>query len=92
MTSFTVRGTRNGSLVHVTWTDGELTGDFPTVDLVHTEAELVAVLHDDPHAAGAYRELVALPGEPLADAAAAYRLVVHVLDAVRETTGDAVVH
>ncbi|MCW2722458.1 hypothetical protein [Pseudonocardia sp.] len=88
MTSFTVRGTRNGSLVHVTWTDGALTGDPPTVDLLHTQAELVAVLHGDPHAANAYPELVALPEDPLTDSRAAYRLVVHVLDSVRETTGD----
>ncbi|MHA6794378.1 hypothetical protein ACVGVM_12855 [Pseudonocardia bannensis] len=88
MTSFTVRGTRNGSLVHVTWTDGELIGDPPTVDLLLTEAEIVEVLRDDDRAARACPELRDLPAEPLADPIGAHRLITYVLDSVRETTGD----
>ncbi|WP_214369821.1 hypothetical protein [Pseudonocardia sp. H11422] len=87
--SFTVRGTRNGSLVHVTWIDGELTGDPPTVDLLLTEAEIVEVLRDDDHACRAYPELRDLPAEPLTDPLSARRLITHVLDTVRDTTGDA---
>lgn len=87
MSTFTVRGTRNGSLVHVTWTDGRLTGDPPTVDLLLNEAEIVASLHHDDHAARAYPELRALPVEPLSDPGAAYRLIAHILDSIRDTTG-----
>ena len=47
--TFTVRGTRNGSLVHVTWTDGTLTGDPPTVDLLEVQAEIADTVHDDAH-------------------------------------------
>jgi hypothetical protein len=86
--TFTVRGVRNGSLVHATWTDGRLTGDPPTVDLLCTQAELVGVIHADDVAARAFPDLAALPSEPLADPASAYRLIVHVFDAVRDTAGD----
>lgn len=88
MTTFTVRGTRNGSLVHVTWSDGRLTGDPPTVDLILTEAENVASIHHDDHAAKAYPELHALPAEPLAAPNPAHLLIAHVLDNIHETTGD----
>ncbi len=88
MTTFTVRGTRNGSLVHVTWTDGRLTGDPPTVDLLLTEAELVASIHHDDHAARTYPELRNLPTEPLAEPGAAYQLIAHILDNIRDTTGE----
>lgn len=87
--SFTVKGSRNGSLVHITWTDGVLTGDPPTVDLVHTQADIVDVLHADAAAARAYPELVgATRPNPLADAGAAHQLILHVLDTVRESSGD----
>jgi hypothetical protein len=85
--SFTVHGTRNGSLVHATWTDGHLTGDPPTVDLLYTQAELVGVVHSDAVAARAFPELAELPVEPLADAASAYQLIAHVFDTIRDTTG-----
>lgn len=88
MTTFTVRGTRNGSVVHVTWSDGRLTGDPPTVDLILTEAENVASIHHDDHGANAYPELRALPAEPLAAPCPAYLLIAHVLDNIRDTTGD----
>lgn len=85
--SFTVRGTRNGSLVHVTWTDGALTGDPPTVDLLEVQAEIADSVHDDAHAARAFPALAALPPDPLTDPAGAYRLIVHVFDSVRQTEG-----
>lgn len=88
MTSFTVKGSRNGSLVHVTWTDGRVSGDFPTVDLLLTEAELVPILHTDAYAAKVIPDLDGMGEAPLADPVAAYRLILHVLDSVRETTGD----
>lgn len=88
MTTFTVKGSRNGSLVHVTWTDGELSGDFPTVDLLLTEADLVPILHSDAYAARALPHLGEMTDAPLRDAAAAYQLIVHVLDSVHESTGD----
>ncbi|HVW45135.1 MAG TPA: hypothetical protein VHC18_27675 [Amycolatopsis sp.] len=86
--AFTVHGTRNGSLVDATWTDGRLTGDPPTVDLLYTQAELVQVVHADAVAARAFPDLAALPADPLADAASAYRLIAHVFDTIRDTTGD----
>lgn len=88
MTTFTVKGSRNGSLVHVTWTDGVLSGDFPTVDLVLAEAELAPVVHVDGYAARALPDLGDLTDSPLRDAATAYRLIVRVLDNVRETIGE----
>jgi hypothetical protein len=86
--TFTVRGVRNGSLVHATWTDGRLTGDPPTVDLLRTQAELVSVIRTDDVAARAYPDLAGLPAEPLADPVSAYRLIVHVFDTIRETSGE----
>ena len=88
MTTFTVRGTRNGSLVHVTWSDCALSGDPPTVDLVRTQAEIVTTLHDDGRAARAFPDLGALPAEPLAVPEAAHSLICHVIDTVRGTAGD----
>lgn len=85
--SFTVRGTRNGSLVHVTWTDGELTGDPPTVDLLEVQAEIADSMHGDEHAARAFPMLASLPAEPLGDPASVYRLIVHVFDSIRKTEG-----
>ncbi|WP_300019163.1 hypothetical protein [Pseudonocardia sp.] len=85
--SFTVRGTRNGSLVHVTWTDGTLTGDPPTVDLLEVQADIADTMHGDDHAARAFPALAALPPHPLADPSSAYRLIIHVFDSVRQTEG-----
>lgn len=87
--TFTVRGTRNGSLVHVTWTDGTLTGDPPTVDLLEVQAEIADTMHGDEHAARAFPALAALPPDPLTDPASAYHLIVHVFDTVRQTEGAA---
>lgn len=87
--SFTVRGTRNGSLVHVTWTEGGgLAGDPPTVDLVLNQAEMVDVLRCDGIARRAFGDLASLREDPLTDPPSAYRIIVHLLDNVREVTGD----
>jgi hypothetical protein len=87
--SFTIRGGRNGSKVHVTWADGQLSGDPPTVDLVRVEAEL-ARLH--PGDRQSWSHIVdpdqSLPADPLADPAAVWRLIVSVLDTVQAGNGD----
>ena len=87
--TFTVRGGRNGSQVHVTWTDGRLSGDPPTVDLVEVEAEL-ASLH--PHDRQSWSHVshggAALPGDPLSDPEATWRLIVSVLDTLTGGEGD----
>ncbi|MCF7550876.1 hypothetical protein [Pseudonocardia sp. WMMC193] len=88
MTTFTVRGSRNGSLVHVTWTDGVLTGDFPTVDLLAAEAELVPVVHRDSYAGRALPDLDGLGPSPLSEPGTAYRLILRVFDSVRESEGE----
>lgn len=89
MTTFTVRGGRNGSQVHVTWSDGHLSGDPPTVDLLEVEAELVR-LHVDDRLSWAHvvDPQHTLPGDPLADPVAAWRLIQSVLDVVQSGSGD----
>ena len=86
-TQFTVRGSRNGSLVEVTWKGGRLTGDFPTCDLIEVQADMARGAQGDPaygRAVGAlYGEL---PEEVLTDPVATYRVVEQVLDAIREVT------
>jgi hypothetical protein len=85
---FTVRGGRNGSQVFVTWAAGVLSGDPPTVDLVHVEAEL-AVLHpDDSYSWSRVNTYGELPEHPLADPDIAWRLIVSVLDSVTAMEGD----
>lgn len=89
MSRYTVRGARNGSQVHVTWNDGTLSGDPPTVDLMQVEAEL-ARLHPEDRLSWA--RLVdpdgSLPAEPLADPVACWRLIRSVLDTVQSGEGD----
>jgi hypothetical protein len=89
MTTFTVRGSRNGSQVHITWTDGQLSGDPPTIDLVQVEAEL-ARLH--PHDRLSWSQVVdpdhSLPVDPLAEPVACWRLIRSVLDSVHSGEGD----
>jgi hypothetical protein len=89
VTSFTVRGSRNGSRVHVTWTDGTLSGDPPTVDLVQVEAELAALHPEDRQS---WAQVVdpehSLPPDPLAEATATWRLIRSVLDTVSSGEGD----
>jgi len=89
VTTFTVRGGRTGSQVHVTWTDGKLSGDPPTVDLIQVEAELAHLNPNDrqswSHFVDPYREL---PEDPLADPSATWRLIKSVLDNVQAGEGD----
>lgn len=88
--AFTVRGLRNGSSVHVTWTEGEiLTGDPPTVDLLYVQADIVRMLHQDEAGARAFPDLVeGTSDDPLGDPSSAHRLILQVFDSVRESTGD----
>lgn len=79
--TFTVRGHRNGSLVHVTWTSGELSGDPPTVDAVEVEAEIASFSGNDRMAE---RATLMAGKDPLADALSAARLVCHVIDRVSD--------
>lgn len=86
---FTVRGIRNGSRVHVTWSNGVLTGDPPTVDLLEVEAVLAKERSFDP----LVRELHAgapegFAADPLATATSAFYLIERVLDIVRDVEGD----
>ncbi len=71
------------------WTDGRLSGDPPTVDLVHIEAELALLYRGDRQSwSGVVDPDRSLPADPLADPAAAWRLIRSVLDAVHEVAGD----
>lgn len=44
-----MHGSRNGSLIEVTWDRGRLSGDYPTCDLVEAQAEIGTVGLADPH-------------------------------------------
>ena len=81
ITAFTMRGLRNGSLVHVTWSDGDLSGDPPTVDLLEVEADIEAMGSLDQLAE---RTGIASTAEPLGDVATAARLVYRVIDRVTD--------
>ena len=73
----------------MTWTDGDLTGDPPTVDLIQVEAEL-AVLHpDDSHSWSQVNSYGSLGEHPLADPDVAWQLISSVLDTVTAVDGDA---
>jgi hypothetical protein len=88
--SFTVRGSRNGSPVQISWTGGKLAGDPPTVDLVLVEAEL-AKLHPGDHQSWSRVTYAddALAEDPLGDPASAWQLIRNVLDTVTGVEGDA---
>lgn len=87
--AFTIRGGRNGSQVHVTWTDGTLSGDPPTVDLLQVEAELAGMhpYDDKSWARQAYPE-GRLPSDPISDPNGAWTLIASVLDTVTAGEGD----
>jgi hypothetical protein len=91
VTSFSVRGSRNGSLVRVTWTDGRVGGDPPTVDLIEVEAQLATIGAADERFSAWFSERYgdAPPPDPLADPSAAWRLIANVIDVVNEVEGDA---
>jgi hypothetical protein len=87
---FTVSGSRNGSPVTVTWADGALSGDPPTLDLLVVEAELARTGRGDRQSWSHFAEAAGpLPDEPLRDAAATWRLIVSVLDTINSVEGDA---
>ena len=89
MQSFTVRGGRNGSQVHVRWTDGVLSGDPPTVDLLDVEAEMVSVFPSERIMWGGQVDPQgALAANALADPESAWTLIVSVLDSVTSGEGD----
>jgi hypothetical protein len=87
--SFTVRGGRNGSQVFVTWTDGVIAGDPPTVDLIQVEAELATLHPYDAHSWSHVNEFGELGVEPLRDPDEAWLLIRSVLDTVTAVEGDA---
>lgn len=88
--SFTVRGSRNGSQVNISWTGGKLGGDPPTVDLVTVEAEL-AKLHPGDHQSWSHITDAdgTLAHDPLADPTSAWRLIRSVVDTISTVEGDA---
>lgn len=89
MARFTVKGGRNGSQVHITWVDGKLSGDPPTVDLVEVEAELARLhTHDRLSWAQVVDPESRLPADPLTEPSAAWHLIVSVLDTVQSADGD----
>lgn len=90
ITSFTVRGLRNGSLVHVHWDHGTITGDPPTVDLLLVEAELAGVAVGD----RLLERAGMTPGtvSPLIDAASAVTFICSAIDRVTEVTPDSLRH
>lgn len=86
---FTIKGSRNGSRVQVTWTDGVLTGDPPTLDLLAVEAELASLHAGDRHSWAAVTDPQGtLPADPLRDPDGAWTLIASVLDSVTAGDGD----
>jgi hypothetical protein len=85
---FTVKGLRNGSDVWVRWSASGLGGDFPTVDLIETEARLLADSSDDRVSREFAGDLAGRTAqELLADRDMAFRLIERVLDRVRTVAG-----
>jgi hypothetical protein len=86
--AFSVKGSRNGSLVTVFWEPGSLAGDPPTVDLVLAQLEVVnACLDDevcDPELGAIVR---GGGGDPLAEPWSAYALLELTLDTIRSVDG-----
>lgn len=86
--TFTVRGVRNGSRIFVTWADGHMSGDPPTIDLLEVEAEMIALNPGDRQSWGPLTALDKLPPNPLDDPAAAFVLMHSVFDTISGTEGD----
>lgn len=84
ITSFTVRGLRNGSQVHVHWERGAISGDPPTVDLLLVNAELAGSCAADRMVERA--GMVAASATPLAEPASAVAFVCAALDRVTEVS------
>ena len=87
--SFTVRGARNGSQVFVTWTDGLVSGDPPTVDLIQVEAELAALHPSDAQSWNRVGGFGDLGDSPLNDPDSAWKIISSVLDTVSSVDGQA---
>jgi len=86
---FRVEGSRNGSLVHLTWNGGVLTGDPPTIDLLEVEAELLRQVPQDRRSWAALSDPEGLVGDrPLTDPDAVWHLIVRVLDTITSAEGD----
>lgn len=86
---FTIRGSRNGSRVQVTWTDGVLTGDPPTLDLLAIESELTSLPGGDRHNWAAIADPQGtLPADPLRDPDGAWTLIASVFDSITAGEGD----
>ena len=85
--AYTVRGARNGSQVFVTWADGVLSGDPPTVDLIHVEAELAALHPEDAKSWNQVGGFSGLVVDPLSDPESAWQLIASVFDTVTNTEG-----
>jgi hypothetical protein len=83
-TSFTVSGIRNGSIVSVTWDQGSVRGDPPTIDLIEMELELAVVGSKDPNFTSAGLLMSDGEGDVLADPERALGLIRRVLDRVTE--------
>ena len=87
--SFTVRGARNGSQVFITWTDGIVSGDPPTVDLVQVEAELAALHPSDAQSWNRVAGFGDLGANPLKDPDSAWKIISSVLDTISSVEGQA---
>lgn len=85
--SYTVRGARNGSQVFVTWADGKVSGDPPTVDLILVEAELAALHPEDAKSWNQVGGFDGLHADPLSDPDSAWQLIASVFDTVSATEG-----
>lgn len=85
--TFTADGARNGSPVWVRWTEGELAGDPPTIDLMLVEAEAGIENMHDPMLEPSWAERCGrVAGDPLADPAFVRALIDRVFNNVREIT------
>jgi hypothetical protein len=81
-TMFSVEGSRNGSPVSIRWSNGVVSGDPPTVDLIEMEAELVALGGSDPFAVRSGAAEAGRSADGLADPVAALQLIRSVIDRV----------
>jgi hypothetical protein len=76
-------------LVTLTWTNGVLAGDPPTIDLVEVEADLTRAAKDDPYVARTMGSTITGHGRDLLDAPeSALVLIRRVIDRVTEIVPD----
>ena len=86
--SFTIRGSRNGSLVTVTWVDGRLKGDFPTIALAEIYAEVARDAASDRLSPELKALHESIGSEPFANPDSTYRLLESIFDKIAAVTGD----